>query len=163
MKLYDIKLQKITGEMTTMSDYKGQVILVVNTACLWGFTPQFGGLQQLWTKYKDRGFVILDFPCNQFGSQDPWDDAKILDFAQTEYGVTFPIFSKIEVNGPNTHPLYQYIKEFGDGEFNKDLRWNFTKFLLDRNGHVIKRFEGKDEPADMEADIEKLLNRKASS
>lgn len=163
MKLSDIELKKINGEKTTMSEYKGQVILVVNTACLWGFTPQFGGLEKLWNKYKDRGFVILGFPCNQFGSQDPWDESKILDFIETKYGVTFPMFSKIEVNGPNTHPLYQYIKEFGDGEYNKDLAWNFTKFLLDRNGHVVKRFEGEAEPADMETDIVKLLDRNPSA
>ena len=163
MNLYNIELKKINGEMTTMSPFKGQVILVVNTACLWGFTPQFGGLEKLWTKYKDQGFVILGFPCNQFGSQDPWDEPKINEFVKSKYGVTFPMFSKIEVNGSNTHPLFQYIKEFGDGQFNQDLRWNFTKFLLDRNGHVVKRFEGKDEPADMDSDIVKLLDRKASS
>ncbi len=106
--------------------------------------------------------MILAFPCNQFGQQDPWEEEKILAFAREQYGITFPMFSKTEVNGPNTHPLYQYIKDFGDGEFHKDLRWNFTKFLIDRSGHVIKRFEGKTEPGEMEADIIKLLSKEAN-
>lgn len=104
----------------------------------------------------------MGFPCNQFGSQDPWEEGKIEEFVRDNYGVSFPMFAKIDVNGPHTHPLYQYIKDFGDGEFHKDLRWNFTKFLLDRNGHVVKRYEGKVEPDEMEPDIVKLLDRKAT-
>ncbi len=118
-----------------------------------------GQLETIYQKYKEQGFSVLAFPCNQFGAQEPWDEAKIKEFAETRYGVTYPMFSKIEVNGPNTHPLYRYIKEFGSGEFHKDIRWNFTKFLLDRNGHVISKYDGEVKPAEIEADITRYLAR----
>lgn len=117
----------------------------------------------MWQKYRDQGFSVLGFPCNQFGNQDPWGEEKIEEFTQEKYGVSFPMFSKIEVNGPGTHPLYQYMKEFGDGEYNKDIRWNFTKFLLDRNGHVVKKYDGKVKPTDIEPDIERLVSRPAEN
>lgn len=159
MKLQEIELVRIDGQKTTMAEYSRQVVLVVNTACLWGFTPQFGELETLWQTYKEKGFVVLGFPCNQFGGQDPWHEAKIQDFTKDKYGVTFPMFSKIEVNGPDTHPLYRYMKEFGSGEYNKDIRWNFTKFLLDRNGHVAGKYDGSVKPSEIAPDIEKYLSR----
>ena len=118
-----------------------------------------GQLEKVWQKYKDQGFAVLAFPCNQFGSQEPWDEAQIKEFAQTKYDVSYPMFAKTEVNGPNLHPLYRYIKDFGSGEYQKDIRWNFTKFLLDRNGHVVSKYDGEVKPAQIEADIVKHLER----
>lgn len=116
-------------------------------------------MEEVWNKYRDQGFSVLGFPCNQFGNQDPWDEEKIEAFAREKYGVTFPLFEKIEVNGPNTHDLYRYMKEFGDGQFNKDIRWNFTKFLLDRKGHVIRKYDGETKPSEIEDDIQRYLSR----
>lgn len=116
-------------------------------------------MEQLWQQYKDQGFSVLAFPCNQFGNQEPWDEARIKEFAKSKYGVTFPMFSKINVNGPDTHPLYRYLKEFGNGEYQKDIRWNFTKFLIDRNGHVVNKYDGEVKPHEIRSDIEKYLQR----
>jgi glutathione peroxidase len=156
--IYEFKVKKITGEETTLEEFKGKVLLIVNTASLCGFTPQYQGLEELYRKYKDHGFVVLGFPCNQFGGQEPESDDKILEFCTTKYLVSFPMFSKIEVNGKNAHPLYEFLKEKAPGVLGtKAIKWNFTKFLVDRLGNVVKRFAPNDEPKSLEDEIKKLL------
>lgn len=156
--VYDFTVTSIMGLSKSMADYKGKVVLIVNTASKCGFTPQFEGLQALYEKYHDKGFEILGFPCNQFMNQDPGTNEEIQDFCQMNYGVTFPMFAKIDVNGPNAHPLYKHLKEAASGKLGlKAIKWNFTKFLVDARGNVMKRFEPTVEPASIESDIEALL------
>ncbi|MFH0736420.1 MAG: glutathione peroxidase [bacterium] len=145
------------GKEVELSDYKGKVLLIVNTASKCGLTPQFKDLQLLQDKYEQKGFTVLGFPCNQFNNQDPGTDEEIKSFCSLNYGVTFPMFSKIEVNGKNTHPLYKFLKSKAPGILLKSIKWNFTKFLINRQGNVIKRFGPTTNPADLENFIEKVL------
>lgn len=156
--VYDFTVTSIMGLPKSLADYKGKVLLVVNTASKCGFTPQFAGLQALYEKYRDQGFEILGFPCNQFMNQDPGSNEEIQSFCQVNYGVTFPMFGKIDVNGADAHPLYEYLKKAAPGALGmKAIKWNFTKFLVDAQGKVVKRFEPNVEPADIASDIEALL------
>lgn len=156
--VYDYSARTITGQDKPIADFKGQVILVVNTASKCGFTPQFKGLEELYEKYKDRGLVVLGFPCNQFLNQDPADNAQISEFCELNYGVTFPMFAKIDVNGDDAHPLFRHLTSAAPGLLgSKAVKWNFTKFLVDRNGRVISRYAPATKPEDIAADIEKLL------
>jgi len=156
--VYDFSGKTITGQDKPIAEFKGQVILIVNTASKCGFTPQFKGLEDLYEKYKDRGFAVLGFPCNQFLNQDPGDDAQISEFCQLNYGVSFPMFAKIDVNGENADPLFKHLTAAAPGLLgSKAVKWNFTKFLVDRNGRVISRYAPATKPEDMAADIEKLL------
>lgn len=154
MTLYDFKVTTNKGEEITLSKYEGKVLLIVNTATGCGFTPQYKGLQEMYDKYNEQGFEILDFPCNQFMFQAPGDDAKIDQFCTLNYNTTFPRFKKIKVNGSDADPLYDYLKEVSDG---KRIKWNFTKFLIDREGNFVERFAPSDKPEDIEAKVEKLL------
>ena len=158
--LYDFKAKSIDGKEINMSQYKGKVVLIVNTASKCGFTPQYEGLEALYKKYESKGLVILGFPCNQFMSQEPSNEAEIAKFCSNKYNVTFQMFSKIDVNGDNTHPLYKYLKTVLGGTMGDDIKWNFTKFLLDRNGKPVKRFAPTVKPVEITEDIEKLLAEK---
>lgn len=156
--IYDFKLTTINGEDTTLEPYKGKVLLIVNVASKCGYTPQYDGLETLYTKYKDKGLMVLGFPCNQFGSQEPGSEAEIQNFCRVNFGVTFPMFSKINVNGENTHPLYQYLKSQKPGLLGTEsIKWNFTKFLVDNEGKVIERFGSSTKPKELEERIEALL------
>jgi len=155
--LSDFTAHTITGEEQPLESYAGKVALVVNTASACGFTPQFEGLEQLHQKYADEGLVVLGFPCNQFGSQDPGSNAEIGAFCQKNYGVTFPMFEKIDVNGDDAHPLYQWLREEKGGVLGDAIKWNFTKFLIGRDGTVIKRYGSTTKPEKIAADIEKAL------
>ena len=154
---YEFKAENIQGKEISMESYKGKVVLVVNTASKCGFTPQFTGLEELYTKYKDQGLEILGFPCNQFAGQDPGSNEEIESFCQLNYGVNFPMFAKIDVNGENAHPLYQFLKAKLPGLLGKRIKWNFTKFLISSDGTPLKRYAPTVKPADIEKDIEKLL------
>ena len=155
---YDITCQRITGEDEALSIYQEKVVLIVNTASQCGFTPQFQGLEALSQEFKAQGFEVLGFPCNQFGSQDPGSEEEIQQFCQTNYGVSFPMFAKIDVNGPHTHPLYQYLKNQAPGLMGSEaIKWNFTKFLVDQSGRVRDRFAPTTKPEDLGVHIEKLL------
>lgn len=157
--IYDFKLQTIDGEPTTLAPYKGKVLLIVNVASKCGFTPQYDGLEALYKKYKDRGLVVLGFPCNQFGSQEPGTESQIRNFCRVNFGVTFLMFAKIKVNGDNADPLYRYLKSSRPGLLGSEaIKWNFTKFLIDREGNVIERYAPATKPAELESEIEKLLN-----
>ena len=155
--IYQYKAKSNSGEEINLSDYTGKVILIVNTASKCGFTKQYEGLENLYKKYKDRGFVILAFPCNQFGSQEPGTSTEIKEFCTLNYGVSFDIFEKIDVNGVNAHPLYKFLTKAKGGFITDDIKWNFTKFLIDKNGNVIDRFAPQTTPENLEKDIEKLL------
>ena len=157
MGFYDYKAVKMNGQEVSMEDYKGKVVLVVNTASKCGLTPQLKGLEALYEEYKDKGFIILGFPCNQFANQDPGNNKEISEFCLLNYGVTFDMFEKIEVNGENAHPLYKYLKEQKHGLINKEIKWNFAKFLIDRDGNVVKRFAPTTVPDKIKADVEKYL------
>jgi glutathione peroxidase len=158
--IYDFSFNSLQGKPVAMRDFAGKVILIVNTASKCGFTPQYAGLQELHQKYKDRGLVIIGFPCNQFGGQEPGDAQEIQNNCLLNYGVTFLIAEKVEVNGPNAHPLFQYLKEALPGLLNlKDIKWNFTKFLIGPDGTPVKRFAPTDEPASLAPNIEQLLNQ----
>ena len=154
---YQFVATSLQGKEIKMDAYKGKVILVVNTASQCGLTPQYEGLETLYENYKDRGFVILGFPCNQFANQEPGSEKEILEGCVINYGVTFPMFSKIEVNGGNAHPIYKYLKEKLPGFLGKKIRWNFTKFLIDRSGEPVKRFSPTFVPEKLVRDIDKLL------
>ena len=143
--IYDIPLKDINGKDTTLAAYKGKVLLLVNVASQCGYTPQYKGLEAIYKKYSDRGFTVLGFPCNQFGSQEPGTDAEIVQFCTSKYNVTFPLFDKIEVNGPNRHPLYTALAGT-DSPFPGDIKWNFTKFLIGRDGTILKRFPSQTTP-----------------
>src|SRR5690606_1426617 len=137
--LYGFSATTINGQPRTLGDYRGKVLLIVNTASKCGFTPQYKGLQALYEQYHDKGLEILGFPCDQFGHQEPGDEARISEFCELNYGVSFPMFAKIEVNGSNAHPLYQHLKSEAPGVLgSKSIKWNFTKFLVDRSGKVVK-------------------------
>ena len=159
MNFYDFSAIEINGREISMKDYKGKVVLIVNTASKCGLTPQFKDLEALYQEYKDREFEILGFPCNQFANQDPGSNEEINQFCQLNYGVTFTMFEKINVNGTDTHPLYKYLKSQAKGILNNEVKWNFTKFLIDANGNVIKRYAPKTSPLKVKNDIEKLLNK----
>lgn len=156
--IYDIEVTTIKGESKKIEDFKGKVLLIVNTASKCGFTPQFKGLESLYEKHKDQGFEVLGFPCNQFLSQDPGSDSEISEFCELNYGVTFPMFSKIDVNGPDTHPLYQLLKSEAKGVLGSEkIKWNFTKFLVDSEGNIVKRYAPNTEPKDIEKDVLGLM------
>ena len=157
---YKFKVNSLQNKEIVMDSYKGKVVLVVNVASKCGFTPQYKGLEALYQKYKEKGLVILGFPCNQFGGQEPGTEKEIADFCSLNYGVTFPLFTKIEVNGKNTNPLYAYLKDKLPGTLGNDIKWNFTKFLLDRKGIPIQRYAPTTKPEDIAGDIEKLLSEK---
>lgn len=157
MSVYDFTMKAASGEMVNLSAYRDKVLLIVNTATGCGFTPQYAGLQSLYEKYHDQGFEILDFPCNQFGHQAPGTDAEITAFCQLNYGTSFPRFAKIDVNGPEEAPLYAWLKQQKGGVMGRNIKWNFTKFLLDRQGHVVGRFAPTAEPAQLERRIAHLL------
>lgn len=155
---YDFSAQSLDGKDVSMSDFKGKVVLVVNVASKCGFTPQYTGLEDLYKKYKDRGLVILGFPCNQFGNQEPGSSAEIKQFCSLNYPVSFPIFSKVEVNGDKAHPLYNYLKKEQTGLLGTEaVKWNFTKFLVDRSGKVVDRYAPQTTPESLGPDVEKLL------
>jgi glutathione peroxidase len=156
--LYKLSARRIDGSKQSMKDYKGKVLLIVNTASGCGFTPQYAGLEALWQKYGKRGLVVLGFPCNQFGAQEPGDEAAIGEFCSLTYGVTFPMFAKVDVNGDDTHPIFVFLKKGAPGLLGTEgIKWNFTKFLVDREGNVVDRYASAHKPEDMAKDIEKLL------
>lgn len=157
MKLYDLKVKDAKGNVVDLSDYKGKVLLIVNTATGCGFTPQYKGLQNLYKKYKDSGFEILDFPCNQFAGQAPGTNEEIGSFCTGRFGVTFRQFDKIDVNGENESPLYSWLKSQKGGMGGTKIKWNFTKFLVNKDGEVITRFAPTKTPEAIEKDIAKLL------
>lgn len=157
MMIYDFKVQDAEGKTITLEEYRGKVLLIVNTATGCGFTPQYEGLQELYEKYQDRGLEILDFPCNQFGNQAPGTEEEIEDFCQSRYGVTFKMFKKICVNGEQEEPLYTYLKSKKGGVFGSNIKWNFTKFLVDAEGNVVERFAPTTTPEKLEEKICKLL------
>lgn len=156
--LLNIPCTTLSGEQKTLADYAGKVVLVVNTASKCGFTPQYKGLEALWQTYKERGLVILGFPCNQFGQQEPGDEAAISEFCELNFGVTFPLFKKVEVNGSNAHPLFVQLKKRAPGLLgSQSIKWNFTKFLIDRDGQSVKRYAPATKPQALKADIDALL------
>ena len=158
MSVYDFSARLLSGEEVSLSRWRGQVLLVVNTASACGYTPQYAGLEDLYEQFGEDGLTVLGFPCNQFGAQEPGDAAEIESFCSLTYGVSFPMFAKIEVNGEGTHPLYAFLKKEKPGLLgSQGIKWNFTKFLTDRNGNVVARYAPKDEPAAIAADIEKVL------
>lgn len=158
MSIYEYEVKTIRGESQTLESYKGDVMLIVNTATKCGFAPQFDGLEKLHQTYRDQGLAILGFPSSQFMNQELEEDAAIEEACKLNHGVTFPLFSKIDVNGTNAHPLYKYLTSEAPGALGiKAIKWNFTKFLVDRSGKVIKRFAPTDTPEKMEEDIKKLL------
>ncbi|HKJ43045.1 MAG TPA: glutathione peroxidase [Sunxiuqinia sp.] len=156
-KFYELSANSLQGKPVDMKQYEGKVVLVVNTASKCGFTPQYDGLEKLYETYKDRGLVILGFPCNQFGNQEPGTPEEIQNGCLVNYGVNFPMFEKIEVNGDNTHPIFQYLKKELTGVLGGRIKWNFTKFLIDRRGQPVKRFAPVTKPEKIEADIVGLL------
>ncbi len=156
--LYDFVVRTIDGEEKTLDEFRGRVLLVVNVASRCGFTPQYAGLEALYRKYHDRGLVVLGFPCNQFAGQEPGSEAAIRAFCSTQYDVTFPLFAKLQVNGRDTHPLYRWLKHQKPGAFGSEsIKWNFTKFLVDREGRVLERFAPKLRPEQLETEIERAL------
>ena len=156
--IFNFSCKDINGEEKNLSDYSGKVLLIVNTASKCGFTPQYKGLQDLYSKYFNQGFEILGFPCNQFGSQEPGTDQEIVEFCNINYDVTFPLFSKIEVNGPSAHPLFNFLTSDKPGLLGtKAIKWNFTKFLINRNGEPVKRFSSKTAPEEISSEILDLL------
>lgn len=156
--VYDFAADRLGGGEESLGDYRGKVLLIVNTASKCGFTPQYEGLEKLYADYHARGFDILGFPCDQFGHQEPGGAEEIGAFCQKNYGVTFPMFDKIEVNGAGAHPLYRHLKEVAPGILGTEgIKWNFTKFLINRDGEVVKRYAPKDAPASLSKDIEALL------
>ena len=157
MKIYDFTVKGRAGEDVSLADYKGKVLLVVNTATGCGFTPQYEGLQKLYDSHQDKGFEILDFPCNQFANQAPGTNDEIQSFCTLNYGTTFPRFAKIDVNGKNASDLFKFLKKEKGGLLGSSIKWNFTKFLIDREGNVAKRFAPTDTPESIESDILALL------
>ncbi|MBB3062349.1 glutathione peroxidase [Microbulbifer rhizosphaerae] len=156
--LYSIPLQAADGSTTSLEEQRGKVLLIVNTASKCGFTPQYRGLEALYNEYQDRGLVVLGFPCNQFGQQEPGGDEEIQQFCELNYGVSFPVYAKLEVNGPDAHPLFVHLKREAPGILGTEgVKWNFTKFLVDREGRVVKRFAPKDKPEALGSEIEQLL------
>ena len=160
--LSDFTATTLTGEERSLSAYAGKVVLVVNTASKCGFTPQYAGLEKLYTELEGDGFVVLGFPCNQFGSQEPGSEDEIGDFCQANYGVSFPMFAKVDVNGPNAHPLFEWLKSEKKGVLGGRVKWNFTKFLVGRDGRVIERYAPNCEPADLADDVQAALAAEAA-
>ncbi len=159
MQIWDLSAKAIDGREVSMADYRGKVLLIVNVASKCGFTPQYKGLEALYRRLKDRDFLVLGFPCDQFGHQEPGTEAEILEFCGTRYDVTFPMFAKVEVNGDDAHPLFQYLKSARKGILGSEaIKWNFTKFLIDRSGQVVERFGSRDTPEAIEPDILPLLD-----
>jgi glutathione peroxidase len=158
MSVYDYSAKTLDGQDASLADYRGQVLLIVNTASKCGFTPQYEGLEQLWRTYKDRGLTVLAFPCNQFGAQEPGNAEEIANFCSLTYDVTFPVLAKIDVNGPSAHPLYAFLKKEQKGLLGTEaIKWNFTKFLIGRDGEVVERFAPTTKPEDLKLAIEALL------
>jgi glutathione peroxidase len=156
--LHELSALRLDGQEQSLADYRGKVVLVVNVASKCGFTPQYTGLEALWKKYGPRGLVILGFPCNQFGAQEPGDAAEIASFCSTTYQVSFPIFAKVDVNGSSAHPVYQFLKAAAPGVLGTEgVKWNFTKFLVDREGKVTGRYAPTTKPEELTNDIENLL------
>lgn len=159
MSIYDFTVKNIKGEDVSLSEYRGQVMLIVNTASKCGFTPQYEGLQQLHEKFGEKGLAVLGFPCNQFNKQEPGNEEEIASFCSLNYNVSFPLFSKVDVNGALAHPLYQYLTKEAPGILGtKAVKWNFTKFLVGRDGKVLKRFAPTDAPAHIADEIEQVLD-----
>jgi glutathione peroxidase len=158
MNLHDISVRSIDGVEQSLAAYRGKALLIVNVASKCGFTPQYTGLEALYRQYQSRGFAVLGFPCDQFGHQEPGDEAEIRNFCSLNYEVSFPLFAKIEVNGANTHPLYQYLKSARPGLLGSEaIKWNFTKFLVDPQGKVVRRYAPADKPASLTQNIEQVL------
>lgn len=157
-EIYDFEVQTISGDKVKLDAYENQVMLIVNTASKCGFTPQYEGLEALYEKYKDQGLVVLGFPCNQFGRQEPGSESDIAGFCQLNYGVTFPMFTKVDVNGNDAEPFFKYLKKSRKGLLGSEkIKWNFTKFLVNRDGEVVARYAPTVKPKDLEGDIEALL------
>ncbi|MGN7762831.1 MULTISPECIES: glutathione peroxidase [Paenibacillus] len=160
MSIYDFEANTLRGQEESLSKYKGKVLLVVNTASKCGFTPQYKGLQEVYDKFKDRGFEVLGFPSNQFAGQEPGESEDIAEFCEINYGVTFPMYEKVDVKGNEAHPLFKYLSKEAPGVLgSKSVKWNFTKFLVDQEGRVLKRFSPQTTPDQIEADIAKLLGK----
>lgn len=158
MTVYDFTAKNLAGQDVPLSDFHGQVLLIVNTASKCGFTPQYAGLEELYEKLHPEGLTILGFPCNQFGAQEPGSESEIGTFCQKNYGVSFPMFAKIDVNGADAHPLYQYLKKDRKGLLGTEaIKWNFTKFLIGRDGEPVARYAPQTKPEDLEAPVRKLL------
>lgn len=157
MTIYDYTVKDAEGNDVSMKDYEGKVLLIVNTATGCGFTPQYEGLQDLYEKYQEQGLEILDFPCNQFANQAPGTEEEIVDFCQSRYGITFKMFKKVEVNGETAEPLFKYLREQKSGMMGDKIKWNFTKFLVDRNGNVVGRFSPTTTPEQIDTEVAKLL------
>lgn len=155
--IYDFTVKDIQGNDLSLEKFKGKVMLIVNTASNCGFTKQYDGLQKLYEKYKDQGFIVLGFPCNQFGKQEPGDEGEIANFCTDTFNVTFPMMSKIEVNGEKAHPLYKFLKKEKGGILGDEIKWNFTKFLVDKEGNLVARFAPQKTPKDIEENIKELL------
>ena len=157
MKFYDFSANKMNGQEIKMNQFKGKVVLIVNTASKCGLTPQFKELEELYKELQNDGLEILGFPCNQFAKQDSGSNEEIHEFCQLNYGVTFNMFEKVDVNGANAHPLYKYLKSHSKAFLSKEIKWNFTKFLIDSEGNIVKRYAPTVKPSKIKADIEKLL------
>lgn len=157
---YQLSAERLNGQTFDFAELQGKVVLIVNTASKCGFTPQYAGLEELYQRYHDQGLVVIGFPCNQFGGQEPGDADQISEFCQVNYGVSFPMMAKVAVNGANTHPVFDFLKhaEHGKGMLGDAIKWNFTKFLVDQHGNVVKRYAPTTAPADIASDIEALLN-----
>jgi glutathione peroxidase len=154
MSFYDISAKRLDGSSTSLAEFRGKTLLIVNVASRCGFTPQYAGLEALYRKYGDRGLVVLGFPCNQFGSQEPGSEAEIGAFCSSTYNVTFPMFAKVDVNGADAHPLYQHLKSAKPGLLGTEaIKWNFTKFLVNGKGEVVERYAPKDSPESLDSDI----------
>jgi glutathione peroxidase len=158
--VHDFDVATLAGAPKPMADYRGKTLLIVNVASACGYTPQYAGLEALYRKYKDRGFEVLGFPCNQFGGQEPGTSEEIASFCSTRYDVTFPLFAKIEVNGAHAHPLYEHLKSEKPGALGtKGIKWNFTKFLVDARGEVVERYGSSTTPEQIDADVARLLEK----
>ena len=159
--VYDFSAFAVDGKEVSLKQFEGQVLVIVNTASKCGFTPQYAGLEELYKEYKDRGVAVLGFPCNQFGAQEPGTEAEITQFCELNYGVSFPMFAKVDVNGPDAHPLYKFLRSEKSGLLGAigldGIKWNFTKFLVDRNGRVVERFAPTTTPAELKPAIDKLV------
>lgn len=159
MNIYDFKVITIDEEEQYLSEYKNKVLLIVNTASKCGFTPQYKGLEELYKKYGSEKFEVLGFPCDQFMHQEPGTNSEIKNFCEINFGVTFPLFEKIDVNGENAHPLFKYLTQEKSGLLSRKIKWNFTKFLIDSNGNVVNRFAPSTEPEKLSSEIEKLIKK----
>ncbi|MFC9601215.1 glutathione peroxidase [Peribacillus butanolivorans] len=158
MSIYEFEVKKINGETVSLEEYKGKVMIIVNTASKCGFSPQYDDLQSLYVQYKEDGLVILGFPCNQFLNQEPGDELEIDSYCKLNHGVTFPMFAKVNVNGKDAHPLFSYITENAPGVMgSKSIKWNFTKFLIDREGSIVSRYAPRTKPLEIEDDLKELL------